>query len=239
MTRETERRPDETGESTRRTFLKAGGATVVGAGLAVGGFGSVAGQDGDGLFVEDEASEGLMYPTHFEPGGLFVVTSPAIDRVPEEIQGLFQGLFNDHNMRIIRYIRPNTQNVPLFPREAADIGTYRNRLGFVVDDDFVEDGNVVLDGTRLQDLNPGQYDNVRPTIFALGQDTEPFQDSENLVSVEFSPIPQNEEERIFNEYRNQIFGLEEPFGPVPQETTPGNRTTTVGNQTEGDQTTEN
>lgn len=232
MTRDTERRIDETGESTRRTFLKAGGATVVGASLAAGGFGSVTAQDGDdGLFVEDEAFEGLMYPAHFEPGGLFIVTSPSIDNRPGEIEGLFQGLFSDFNMRVIRYIRPDTQNVPLFPREAADVGTYRNQLGYVVDDDFVENGNVVLDGTRLRDLDPDQFDNVRPAIFALGQNTESFEDSENLVSVAFSPIPQNEEERIFNEYRNQIFGAEEPFGPAPQETTPGDQTTTVGNQT--------
>lgn len=211
---------NETSESTRRTFLKVGGATAVGASLAATSLTSVSAQDGgDGLFNEENASEGLMYPSHFNASGLFTITSPPHDNKPKGADGLFEGLFTDYNMRQIRYIKPNTQNVPLFPQEEANIGQFEERLGFVVDNNFVQNGDVVFDGTPLAELNEKQLSNIRPTIFALSQNSELFQDSDNLVSVKFSPIPQNQEQRIFNKYKNQIFGGNNPFSPSQQGTT--------------------
>lgn len=233
MTHNTDQQTDETAESTRRTFLKTGSLAVAGASLTATGLGVVTAQDGDGgLFDEQNASEGLMYPAHFNPNGLFTITTPPIDNKPEGADGFFEGLFTDYNMRIIRYINPVTQNVPLFPQEEADIGQFEERLGFVVDDNFIQNDNVVLDGTPLADLNENQLGQVRPRIFALAQNTEPFQDSDNLVSVQFSPIPQQEEQRVFEENREAIFGGSDPFGPAQQGTTGGGGNQTTGNQTE-------
>lgn len=237
MTHNPDQQTDETAEPTRRTFLKTGSLAVAGAGLTATGLGSVMAQDGDGgLFDEQNASEGVMYPAHFNPNALFTITSPPIDNAPEGADDLFEGLFTDYNMRIIRYINPVTQNVPLFPQEEADIGQFEERFGFVVDDDFVQDDEVVLDGTPLADLNEKQLGQIRPRIFALAQNTEPFQDSDNLVSVQFSPIPQQEEQRIFEENRDAIFGGPDPFGPAQQGTTEGGGNRTTVNQTDGNQT---
>lgn len=225
----------QTDASSRRTFLKAGGATIVGGALATSGLGSVTAQDGgDGLFVENEASEGVMYPTHFNPSGLFTITSPPIDNAPEGAEGFFESIFTDYNMRTIRYIKPGTQNVPLFVQEESEVGRYQEQLGFVVDNDFLQDGNVVFDGTPFQDLNQQQRSNVRPTVFALGRNTEPFQDSDQLVNVQFSPIPQNREQQIFEQNKQNIFGSNNPFAAPQQGTTGGNQT--GGNQTGGNQT---
>lgn len=137
-------------------------------------------------------------------------------------------------MRTIRYVRPNTQNVPLFVQEESEVGRYQEQLGLVVDDQFLQNGNVVLDGTPFRELNQQQRSNDRPTIFALGRNTEPFQDSDQLVNVQFSPIPQQEEQRVFEENRRAIFGGDSPF-VAPADG--GNRTT--GNQTAGNRTTGN
>ena len=232
MTHNTNSQTDQTDESSRRMFLKAGSMTIIGATLAVNGPGTVTAQDGgDGLFVEGEASEGVMYPEHFKSNGLFTITSPPIDNAPQEAEGLFENLFTDYNMRTIRYIRPNTQNIPLFIQEEADVGPYAEQLGFVVDNDFLQNGDVVFDGTPLQDLNQQQLTNVRPTIFALGPNTELFQDSDRLMSVQFSPIPEQQEQHVFNQNKQEIFGGNNPFTPTQQGTNTGSRNQTTGNQT--------
>ena len=235
MTRHTDSQRDEppTDESSRRTFLKAGSVTLVGGAFAFGGSSAVGAQDGGGgLFVESQASEGVMYPEHFRPNALFTITSPPIDNAPQGAEGFLESIFTDYNMRTIRYVRPNTQNIPLFVQEEADVGQYSERLGFAVDNDFVRNGNVVLDGTPIQQVNAQRLTNVRPTIFALGRNTEPFQDSDQLVSVRFSPIPQQAEQRVFDQYRQQIFGGSTPFTPVQQGTTTrGTQTTPGGTQT--------
>lgn len=213
-------RSDELG---RRTFVKAGGTVAAGLAVTGGTVGTVAAQD-DGFFDEDEAMQGLMFREQFEEGGLFTIASPVIDYVPD-VEEVRDEAFQQYNTRTIRYIEPTTRNVPLFPQNEAPIGPYEEEFGFVVDDDFVEDDDfgdfedddeedeIVLDDEPVEagGIENEELQQLRPTIFALEQNFTPFQPSERMVYVRFSPVPEDEEEGLYEEYETEIFGEENPF----------------------------
>lgn len=232
---------------SRRTVLKAGGITLAGTGLAASGLGTAGAQNqqDDGFdpdadyFVEGESMEGLMFQNAFVPGGLFTIASPVIDFTPD-VDEVQDELFDSYNMRTIRYVRPNTRNVSLFPDDEASIGPFEEEFGFVVDDDFVatqEDvqggdplgggdfgitnGDVVqpgedlvLDGEPIEQdgLDDEELRQLRPTIFALDQESTLFGE-EQMVDVRFSPVPEEDEEQLFDEFETEIFGTENPFQP--------------------------
>lgn len=208
---------------SRRSVLKASGASLVAAGLAASGIGSVAAQEqeGDGFdpdadyFVEGQAMEGLMFSNDFQSSGLFTIASPVIDYRPE-VDEVEDEWFDAYNMRTIRYIRPNTRNVPLFPQDEAPIGTFEEEFGFVVDDDYVNDNDelVLADETIAQDgLDNDELSQLRPTIFALEPEAEFFDGQEQMVDVRFSPVPEESEEQLYNEFETEIFGGRNPFQP--------------------------
>ena len=220
---------DQRSGSTRRTVLKTGSAALAAAGLSATGLGSVTAQDDGGLFVEDESSKGLMFENDFQPSGLFTIASPVIDYDPN-VEEVEDELFDQYNMRTIRYIQPDTRNVPFFPQQDAPIGPYEEEFGFVVDDEFVADEDDVGDFQDVDDdpdlllddqpIEEGGLDNdelrrLRPTIFALEQTGSFFGGSERMVTVRFSPIPEDQEEGIFEENRENIFGTDNPFQPAP------------------------
>lgn len=256
---------------SRRTILKTSGAALASAGIVGSGLGTVGAQeDGDDgidpsgdFFVEGESMEGLMFERDFMSGGLFTIASPVIDFTPdvEEVQ---DELFDAYNMRTIRYVRPNTRNVSLFPVDEAPIGPFEEEFGFVVDDDFVgseEDfggdefdplgdsgfgifndevvqpgDEIVIDGEPVEQdgLDDQELAQLRPTIFALEQEATLFGE-ETMVDVRFSPVPEEDEEALFDEFEEEIFGGPNPFkpgggGPLDGTPTP---TPTNGNQTDG------
>lgn len=230
---------------TRRGILKTGAMSLAAAGLAAGGVGTAGAQEDGGipsdeeLFVESEASEGLMFNRDFVPNGLFTIASPVIDFTPD-VPEVEDELFDAYNARTIRYIRPGTRNVTLYPDDQATIGPYEEEFGFVVDDDFVatqddfggfdplgdsgfgvSNGNVVepgkelvVDGEQIEEggLDAQELRQLRPTIFALEDEATVFGE-ERMVDVRFSPVPEDAEQAIFEEFETEIFGGPNPFRP--------------------------
>ena len=195
----------------------------------------------DNFFVEGEAMEGLMFERDFVPSGLFTIASPVIDSNPD-VPEVNDELFDSYNTRTIRYIRPNTRNAQLYPEDGAPIGPFEEEFGFVVDDDFVanqedlqqngfdplgdsgfgvSNGDVVepgdelvIDGERIEQdgLDDEELSQLRPTIFALAQESTLFAE-ERMADVRFSPVPEEAEEQLFEEFETEIFGGPNPFQP--------------------------
>lgn len=97
--------------STRRTVLKAGGATLAAAGIGTSGLGSVAAQD-------DLGGKALMYVNKFYPGALFRVVSSGEGDVPEVVEE--SGVFSDYNQYTIEYLNTDDQ-ATLYVAESAEI----------------------------------------------------------------------------------------------------------------------
>lgn len=104
MTREEFSLADISGESTRRTFMKAGALASGGLALGLSGTGSALAQDGGG------GMRGLMFQNQFFPRARFTVASQEIDWAPVVAQnraegGLFQNpqLFQNMTTRVVKY----------------------------------------------------------------------------------------------------------------------------------------
>ena len=248
---------------SRRSFLKKGALASIAAGLSVTGTGTAGAQEGENggdfifgddsdenvgnLFNEAEAMKALMFRQHFIPAGLFTVASPVVEFKPD-VEEITDNVYSNYNSRTIRYITPVNSNVPFFPANDAALGPFDERLGFVADDDFVEEddfGDFQDDDNREEivvDDQPIEADGVdeqelrrlRPTIFALRRESSLFGDSEEIVTVNFSPIPEENEEAIYNRFQDEL-GLGGPFGPAAQGPVGGGQTgnaTVAGNQTD-------
>lgn len=253
---------------SRRSILKKG-ALATGA-LTLGGVGTVAAQeDGDAifgddpdenpgeLFVEAEAQKALMFRQDFVPAGLFTIVSPVIDAQPD-VEEITDNIYSEYNTRTIRYVHPFTSNVPFYPAQAATIGPFEEQFGSVVDDDFVGDDDagdfqdqddeseILVNDEPIEadGIEENELRQLRPTVFALRREANFFGDSERIVEVQFSPVPEDQEEAVFNRFQDEAFGGGGPFGPggmgpldggqTPSGTpTPtGNRTDTTGDQTD-------
>lgn len=201
---------------SRRSILKAG--ALAAASLGVGGAATgttTAQEDGDvgvigdddatgseELFVENEASTGAIYRQAWIPSGMFTIASPVIDFTPEA-PGISDNFFDSYNTRIARYVGTN-QNFLFFPQDNATIGPYEEELGYVVDDDFVEGDQVVVDGTPIDELSEEQMRQIRPTIWIFSRNNQFFSGDSYVLSVDFSPIPENQEEQIYSQVQEDF-----------------------------------
>ncbi|MFC4549202.1 MULTISPECIES: hypothetical protein [Halorussus] len=205
------------GESTRRSVLKKGALATVASGIAGSAVSSVAAQDdggaGDGdqfdddLYVEAEGMKGLMWRDHWHPDDLFTVASPIIETNPD-IEEVNDNIWSGYNTRIVRYL-DSDEHVLMFVANEAELGPYDDNFGYVVDDDFVDNDEIVLDGSPIGDdggVDDQELSQLRPTIFALNRENNLFGDTENLVTVQFSPIPEDQEQAVWNEYGDE-FGV--------------------------------
>ena len=209
---------------SRRSILKTGalaslglGASAVGSASAQVGEGEDAGgafgqDDGvgePGWFQEDEAMKAVMYRDAWVPNGLFTVASPVLQFQPDA-PGVEDNVWSDYNSRTIRYMGTN-EHVLFFPADNAALGPFEEQFGYVVDDDYVENDQVVVDGQPVGDeLDDQELSALRPTIFIYSRENNLFGGDNFLTTVNFSPIPEQEEERVWNEFESDFgFGTAE------------------------------
>ena len=120
MTNENERQTEFVGESSRRTFMKAGALATGGLALGLSGTGGALAQDGGG-----QQMRGLMFQNQFYPRAQFTVTSQEIDWAPVAAQNnaegaLFQNpqLFANMNTRVVKYqFSPNQYALLMVPNQ--------------------------------------------------------------------------------------------------------------------------
>jgi len=186
-------------DDSRREFMKKG-ALATGA-LTLGASGTAAAQeDDDGIL--DEGWQALIFISNFHPNGRFVFVSDVVDFTPNygDIQDSF---FADYNTYQIRWLDTD-EVVPLFVAEDAPIGSYDEDLGFIPDED--DDQN-------------------QPQVYEVDQEWSPFGDNERLVTLDVSPLDEDDEDALLD---TQDWWQEsddvEVGGGIPGET-PDNNTT--------------
>lgn len=189
----------DTGESTRRSFMKTGATGVAGAVLATTGVGTAVAQD-DGIL--DEGWKALIFADNFHPEARFTFVSGVVEWTPNygDVQDSW---FTDYDTYQIRWLNTD-EVVPLFVAQDVNIGEYDEDLGFIPD----------VDGD----------DQNQPQLFEMNEEWTPFSDNQRLITVNVSPVPEDEE--------NQILENEDWWQDVGDEETPGNETATPtpGNQ---------
>ena len=160
-------------DESRRSFMKKGAVATVGASAAVSGAASAqeGGDGADGTLTE--GWKGLMFANHFQPGARFTFVSGVIEWTPNygDVQDSY---FSDYNTRMIRWLNTG-ETVPLFVAQEANVGQFDQDLGFVTD---VDD-------------DPNQ-----PQVFEVNQEFTPFDDNQRLVTVNASPVAEDEEDAI-------------------------------------------
>ena len=197
----------DAGESSRRSFMKKSAAGVASAALVGSGVGTAVAQD-DGGGVLDEGWKGLIFTDNFHPQARFTFVSGVTEWTPNfgEVQ---DNWFSGYDTRMIRWLNTG-EVVPLFVAQDANVGEYDQELGFVTD---VDD-------------DPNQ-----PQLFEMDQEWTPFGDSPRLITVNVSPVPEEEEDNILED--------EDWWQDAGAEGTPTNETatTTAGNETAENATT--
>ena len=155
---------------SRREFMKKG-ALATGA-LTLGASGTAAAQTGDDG-VLDEGWKALIFISNFHPQARFSIVSDVVEWVPNygDVRDSF---FTDYNTYHIRWLNTD-EVVPLFVAEDAPIGEYDSDLGFISDAD--DDQN-------------------QPQLYEMDQEYTPFGDNERLITVNVSPVGEDEEDQI-------------------------------------------
>ena len=217
---------------SRRSMLKKSALATVGTGILGSSMGSAAaqeggnggGQNGDGdndpfdedLFVANESMKGLIFKDQWEPNNLFTIASPVLEFNPD-VPEVNDNIWSGYNSRMIRILGTN-ETVLFFPANDAALGPYDDNFGYVVDDDFVNDNNeLVVDGAPLGDeggVDDQELQQLRPTVYAWNREQNLFGDADNLLTVEFSPIPDDQEQAVWDE-----FGDDFGFGSTSATTT--------------------
>lgn len=204
-------------DESRRSFMKKGAAATTAA--AIGGAGVVSahqgqnegengGEGGDGG-VLDEGWKALTFVNNFHPRATFAFVSGVTEWVPN--YGPVQaGWFSEYNTRLVRW--QNTGEVtPLFVAEDAQIGSFNEDLGFVTD---------------------ANDDDNQPQLFEVNKEWTPFSEDPRLVTMNVSPVGEEEEDRILQD--DDWWLGEEAAGGADggggNQTATGNETAT-GNQT--------
>ena len=170
MTRDNDTIDRLLGGETRRSFIKKSAVATVGASALGSGVGAA--QDGgDGELTE--GWKALISGDNFHPQGRFTFVSGVVEWTPTygDVQDSW---FSDYNTRMIRWLNTN-QTVPMFVAQSANIGEYDEELGFVAD---VDD------------------DQNQPQLFEVNQEWTPFGDNPQLVTVNASPVAEEEEDEI-------------------------------------------
>lgn len=203
MTRDNDTLDRLVGDETRRSFLQKSAVATVGAGALGSGIGA-AQDDDDGGDLDDDW-KALISGDNFHPEGRFTFVSGVVEWTPTygDVQDSW---FSDYNTRMIRWLNTN-QTVPLYVAHDANVGEYDEELGFVTD---VDD------------------DQNQPQLFEMNQEWTPFGDNPQLVTVNASPVPEEEEDEILeNEDWWQTDGDGTTVGDGT-ETTAEDDATTVG-----------
>lgn len=156
---------------SRRSVLKKG-ALATGA-LALGGAGTATAQEDDGLLDDDLGGEALVNTANFYPNATFTFESGVVEWVPN-VPDVRDSIWADFNTYQIRWLNTNQIN-PLWVAHDANVGEYDEDLGFVPD----------------ADDDPNQ-----PQVWEMSDEFAPFGDNEYLMEVEFSPVPEDEEDAI-------------------------------------------
>jgi hypothetical protein len=111
--------------------------------------------------------------------------------------------FSDYNTYQIRWLNTD-EVVPLFVAQDAPIGQYDEELGFITDED--DDPN-------------------QPQVYEMDREYTPFGDNERLITVNASPVSEDEEDAILD---NQDWWqpVEEGNGTSTPTETPNGTTST-------------
>ena len=203
------------GDTSRRSVLKKGGLLAMAGGVLGASSGSAAAQadDADGepfdedLFVQNNSMSGLIFRDQWEPNNLFTVASPVLDFEPD-VNEVEDNIWNNYNSRSIRILGTDEHTL-FFPQNSAALGPYDDAFGYVVDDDFVNENNneILVGGNPIGDdggADNSELSQLRPTFYAWNRESSLFGDSNNLLSVQFSPVPEDQEEAIWNEYSDDF-----------------------------------
>ena len=188
-------------DDSRREFMKKG-AVATGA-LALGASGTAtAQQDGDDGIL-DEGWQALIFISNFHPNGRFVFVSDVVEFTPNygDVRDSF---FTDYNTYQIRWLDTD-EVVPLFVAEDAPIGQYDADLGFIPDED--DDPN-------------------QPQVYEVDQDWTPFGDNERLITINASPLGEDDEDALLDaqDWWQESDDVE-VGGGIPGDTPTGNNTT--------------
>lgn len=157
------------GDESRRSFLKKSAVASVAVGAGTLGSGVGVAQVGD----LDEGWKALTFVDNFHPEGRFTFVSGVVEWTPN-YGDVRDSWFSDFNTRMIRWLNTD-EAVPLFVAEAANIGEYDQELGFIPDVD--DDAN-------------------QPQLFEMEKEWTPFGDNPRLITVNASPVPEDEEDEI-------------------------------------------
>lgn len=208
MTDDTNSDPFDSIADSRRSFLKKG--AVATGGLALGSSGTAMAQrvqDDDELL--DEGWKALIFISNYHPQARFTFVSGVIEWVPNygDVRDSF---FSDYNTYQIRWLNTD-EVVPLFVAEDAPINDndYDDDLGFITDED--DDPN-------------------QPQLYEMDREYTPFGDNERLITVNASPVGEDEEDRIletedwWRESGGGAAGTPTDGTPAGNETTPTNDT---------------
>lgn len=190
------------GDETRRSFLKKSAVATVGASALGSGVGAA--QNVGDL---DEGWKALLFADNFHPEARFTFVSGVVEWTPN-YGDVTDSWFTDYDTRMIRWLNTD-ETVPLFVAQGANIGEYDEELGFVTD----------------ADDDPDQ-----PQVFEMNREWTPFGDNSRLVTVNASPVPEDEEDQILE--TDDWWQTSDGNG-----TTVGNETAADGNETATNATT--
>ena len=168
------------GDQSRRSFVRDGALASGGLALGLSAAGTAAAQQNetDAASGDDtagsglEEANGLIFAGNFHPGARFAVVSDVVEWIPN--YGGVRGVqFVDYNTYMIRW--QNTGNVvPLWVAEAADVGQYDGNLGYIADNQAKQ----------------------QPQFFEMDREYTPLGDNPQLVTVRFSPVPEEDQARV-------------------------------------------
>ncbi|MDS0259534.1 hypothetical protein NDI56_09030 [Haloarcula sp. S1CR25-12] len=157
---------------SRREFMKKG--ALASGGLLLGASGTAAAQEDDGGIL-GEGWQALIFISNFHPNGRFVFVSDVVEFTPNygDVRDSF---FTDYNTYQIRWLDTD-EVVPLFVAEDAPVGQYDSDLGFIPDEDD---------------------DSDQPQVYEVNQEWTPFGDNERLVTINASPLAEDEEDALLD-----------------------------------------
>jgi hypothetical protein len=164
------------GESSRRTFVKAGGLAAGGLTVSLSGFGGVAAQDGN-------ATRGVMLNSQFSAGSQFTVASDALGWAP--VQTDADG--NQLDTRVINYQYSQGAYAMLFVPQNANLEEGRTYEFDTGTNDFdvnagETDDDLVFDDEAELGLVGVQFSPVQQGTTPGGDGTEGNQTATNGTS---------------------------------------------------------
>ncbi|GAB3670025.1 hypothetical protein GCM10028856_19150 [Halopiger thermotolerans] len=130
-------------------------------------------QDDDDDFNLDDSWKALIHISNFYPNARFAFVSGVVNWVPN-YGDVRDSWFSDYNTYQIRWLNTG-EVVSLFVAHDASIGEYNEELGYITD----------------ADDDPDQ-----PQVFQMNREYTPFSDNQEFVTVNASPVDEEEEDDI-------------------------------------------